>query len=205
LVDALGKSAGLNIKKVSGINDSFGGSDHESFYNKEIPVLFAFTGIHGDYHRPSDDSDRINFGGMARIADYLELITLDLVRRPERPAYVRMARKAPPAHAADPGQQATGVYFGSVPDYSEEGSGDGVKLSGVTEGGPADKGGLKAGDVIIRFDGLPVKTLNDYTETLFRHRPGDKVVVVVRRDRKELELHVTLGSRPARAVTAPRE
>jgi len=205
LVDALGKSAGLNIKKVSGINDSFGGSDHESFYNKEIPVLFAFTGIHGDYHRPSDDSDRINFGGMARIADYLELITLDLVRRPERPAYVRMARKAPPAHAADPGQKATGVYFGSVPDYSEEGSGDGLKLSGVTEGGPADKGGLKAGDVIIRFDGLPVKTLNDYTETLFRHRPGDKVVVVVRRDRKELELHVTLGSRPARAVTAPRE
>ncbi|MFI5455590.1 MAG: M20/M25/M40 family metallo-hydrolase [Isosphaerales bacterium] len=205
VVDALGKSAGLNIKKVSGINDSFGGSDHESFYNKDIPVLFAFTGIHGDYHRPSDDTDRINFGGMARIADYLELIALDLVRRPERPAYVKMARKAPPAHAGDPGQKATGVYFGSVPDYSEEGSGDGVKLSGVTEGGPAHKGGLKAGDVIIRFDGLPVKTLSDYTETLFRHRPGDKVGVVVKRDGKEIELHVTLGSRAARAVNAPRE
>ena len=112
---------------------------------------------------------------MARIADYLELITLDVVRRPERPAYVKMARKAPPAHAADPGPKATGVYFGSVPDYSEEGPGDGVKLSGVTEGGPADKAGVKAGDVVIRFGGLPVRTIDDYIETLFRHRPGDKV------------------------------
>jgi hypothetical protein len=199
LVDALGKSAGLKIKKVAGMSDGFGGSDHQSFYDKGVPVLFAFTGLHGDYHRPSDDSHRINFGGMARIADYLELIALDLVRRPDRPAYVKMARTAPPAHAGgDPGQKSTGVYFGSVPDYSEQGSGDGVKLSGVTEGSPAGKAGLKAGDVIIRFGGLAVKTLNDYTETLFRHRPGDKVDVVVRRDGEEITLNVTLGSRAAR-------
>ena len=88
LVDVLGKSAGLTIKKVAGMTDGFGGSDHQSFYAKNIPVLFAFTGIHGDYHRPSDDSDRINYSGMARIADYLELIVLDVIRRPDRPAYV---------------------------------------------------------------------------------------------------------------------
>ena len=82
IVDALGESAGLKIKKVAGVTDAFGGSDHESFYNKGIPVLFAFTGLHTDYHRPSDDTERINFTGMGRIADYLELITLDLVRRP---------------------------------------------------------------------------------------------------------------------------
>ena len=75
----------MTIKKVSGMTDGFGGSDHESFYVKNIPVLFAFTGLHSDYHRPSDDSDRINYNGMARIADYLELIVLDLVRRPEHP------------------------------------------------------------------------------------------------------------------------
>ncbi len=84
----LGKSAGLTIKKVAGMTDGFGGSDHQSFYAKKIPVLFAFTGIHADYHRPSDDSDRINYSGMARIADYLELIALDVIRRPDRPTYV---------------------------------------------------------------------------------------------------------------------
>ena len=57
----LGKSAGLTIKKVAGMTDGFGGSDHQSFYAKQVPVLFAFTGIHRDYHRPSDDSDRINY------------------------------------------------------------------------------------------------------------------------------------------------
>src|SRR5439155_5169445 len=66
LVDVLGKSAGLKIKKVAGMTDGFGGSDHESFYVKDIPVLFAFTGLHGDYHRPTDDSNLINYGGMAR-------------------------------------------------------------------------------------------------------------------------------------------
>ena len=205
LVDVLGKSAGLKIKKVAGMTDGFGGSDHESFYPKGIPVLFAFTGLHRDYHRPSDDSNRINYAGMARIADYLELILLDVVRRPERPAYLKMARSAPPAHSGDSAPKATGVYFGSVPDYSDEGSGDGARLSGVTEGGPAEKAGLKAGDVIIRFGGLTVKNIGDYSDTLYRHRPGDQVDVVVRRDGKELVLHVTLGSRPGSAANPPQE
>ncbi len=205
LVDALGKSAGLRIKKVAGMTDGFGGSDHESFYAKGIPVLFAFTGLHRDYHRPSDDSNLINYAGMARIADYLELIALDVVRRPERPAYLKMARTAPPAHSGDSAPKATGVYFGSVPDYSDEGSGDGARLSGVTEGGPAEKAGLKAGDVIIRFGGLTVKNIGDYSDTLYRHRPGDQVDVVVRRDGKELVLHVTLGSRPGSAAIPPQE
>jgi hypothetical protein len=205
LVDVLAKSAGFTIKKVAGMTDGFGGSDHESFYDKGVPVLFAFTGLHADYHRPSDDSDRINYGGMARIADYLELITLDLARRPERPVYAKMVRKAPPAHSGNSSPAPTGVYFGSVPDYSDEASGNGVKLSGVTEGGPAEKAGLKAGDVIIRFGGLPVKNIGDYSDTLFRHRPGDKVDVMVRRDGKDVELHVTLGSRPGSAAAPPRE
>ena len=96
IVDALGESAGLKIKKVAGLSDGFGGSDHESFYHKGIPVLFAFTGLHGDYHRPSDDSDRINFTGMGRIADYLELITLDLARRPARPSYLKLTEERRP-------------------------------------------------------------------------------------------------------------
>ena len=149
LVDALGKTEGLTIKKVSGLTDGFGGSDHQSFYGKNIPVLFAFTGIHPDYHRPSDDSDRINYTGMARIADYLELIVLDLVRRPERPAFTRLA---PPSRRAQSASAGMGVTLGVMPDYGDEAK-NGMKLSGVRDGGPAAKAGIKGGDSIIRIGG----------------------------------------------------
>ena len=85
------RTSGLTIKKITGLTDGFGGSDHQSFYAKNIPILFAFTGVHADYHRPSDDSDRINYAGMARIADYVELLLLDVVRRPERPQFTKLA------------------------------------------------------------------------------------------------------------------
>jgi Zn-dependent M28 family amino/carboxypeptidase len=89
LVDALGASAGFKIKKIAAISDGMGGSDHESFYPMKIPVLFAFTGVHSDYHKPSDDSDKINYRGMARIADLGELLLLDIARRPTRPEFTR--------------------------------------------------------------------------------------------------------------------
>jgi Peptidase family M28/PDZ domain/PA domain len=196
LVDILGKSAGLTIKEVSGMTDGFGGSDHQSFYPKGIPVLFAFTGVHGDYHRPSDDSDRINYAGMARIADYLELLLLDVIRRPERPALTRVS--APPQHGgADPARMGSGVYVGTRPDYSYEGK-DGMRLDGVSEGGPAEKGGLKGGDLITRFGDKPIGTMYDFMESMSQYKPGDKVEIVVKRDGKEVKLQITLGSRPGR-------
>ena len=197
LVDALGKSAGMTIKKVSGMTDGFGGSDHQSFYAKNIPVLFAFTGIHSDYHRPSDDSDRINYPGMARIADYLELILLDLVRRPERPAFTRIAS---PSRNGRQGQSAStgmSVTLGVMPDYADEAKA-GLRITGVRDGGPAAKAGLRGNDTIIRIGGKPVGTIYDYMESLKGFKPGDNVEVVVRRDRAEVKLHVDLG-----ASTAP--
>jgi hypothetical protein len=196
LVDILGKSAGLTIKKVSGMSDGFGGSDHQSFYGKGVPVLFAFTGVHADYHRPGDDADRINYAGMSRIADYLELILLDLIRRPERPAFVKLTQPTRQGRAGgDPARTGMSVYLGTMPDYSDE-SKDGLKLAGVREGSPAEKGGLKEGDVITRFGDRPVGTIYDFMESMGRYKPGDKVELVVRRDRKEVKLQVTLGSRP---------
>jgi hypothetical protein len=197
IVDSLGKTAGFSIKKVSGMTDGFGGSDHQSFYGKNIPVLFAFTGVHTDYHRPSDDSDRINYTGMGRIADYLELLLLDLARRPERPAFtaIKQGRGHGIAGPADPARSRTTVYLGTMPDYGDE-SKDGMKLAGVTEGSPAEKGGLKGGDSIIQFGGKPVGTIYDYMESMNRYKPGDEVELVVRRDGKEVKLKVTLGSRP---------
>ncbi len=193
LVDALGKSAGLTIKKVSGMTDGFGGSDHQSFYAKNIPVLFAFTGIHPDYHRPSDDSDRINYTGMARIADYLELIVLDLVRRPQRPAFTRLVS---PAHGPRQTQSASAgmtVTLGVMPDYSDEANA-GLKITGVRDGGPAAKAGLKGGDTIVRIGGKPIGTIYDYMESLKGFKAGDKVEVVVKRDGTETKIQVSLGA-----------
>jgi C-terminal processing protease CtpA/Prc len=196
LVDALGKSAGLTIKKVSGMTDGFGGSDHQSFYAKNIPVLFAFTGIHSDYHRPSDDSDRINYTGMARIADYLELIVLDLVRRPERPAFTRIAAPARNGRQSQSASTGMTVTLGVMPDYADEAKA-GLKITGVRDGGPAAKAGLKGNDSIIRIGGKPIGTIYDYMESLKGFKPGDKVEVVVRRDGAEVKLQVDLGASTA--------
>ena len=204
IVESLGSAAGFKIKQVKGVSDGFGGSDHESFYDKQIPVLFAFTGLHNDYHKPTDDTERINFPGMARIADYGELLLLDIARRPARPVFVASTKPGPNPHGAgmpsgdggaDPGRIGVGAYLGTVPDYGAEDKG--VKLADVREGGPAATGGIKGGDVIIGFAGKPISSIYDYTDSLARAKPGDVVEVVVKRDGKDVTLKVTLGSRPA--------
>ena len=185
LVDALGKSEGFKVKKVA---DGMGPSDQQSFYEKGIPVLFAFTGTHSDYHRPSDDTHLINFPGMSRIADLSELILLDLTRRPRRPEFVKVASRS--AHGGEV-RVSISASLGLRMDYGADVKG--VKLNGVREGGPAEKGGLKAGDVIVKFGGKPVGTVEDYTESLSHYKPGDAVEVVVSRDGKETTLNVVLG------------
>jgi len=195
LVDVLGKSAGLSIKKIAGMTDGFGGSDHQSFYEKNIPVLFAFTGIHGDYHRPSDDSDRINYSGMARIADYLELIALDVMRRPDRPTYVTVKDQRPHGRAAAASGGPNTASLGIMPDYGHDAP-DGLSLTDVREGGPAAQAGLKGGDRIIKVGDRAIGTIYDYMESMNRHKPGEKVEVVVKREGKDIKLPVTLGSRP---------
>jgi S1-C subfamily serine protease len=161
---------------------------------KDIPVLFAFTGTHVDYHRPSDDTERINFPGMGRIADFGEVLLLDLIRRPERPKLVKVAMAHTGSGSGDPGRVSVTAYLGSIPDYNEDIKG--VKLNGVREGSPAEKGGLKKDDVVIRFGGKPVGTIYDYTDSLARYKPGDKVEVVVKRDGKDVALQVILGTKP---------
>lgn len=186
LVDALCKTEGFVIKKIA---DGNGPSDHASFYRKDIPVVFVFTGTHSDYHKPSDDTDTINFPGMSRIADLGELLLLDIVRRPQRPSFTRVK-----GSGGDTARVALSVYLGTIPDYDD--AQKGVKLSGVREGSPAEKGGLKGGDVIVSLGGKPIGTINDYMEVLSRYKPGDAADVVVKRDGKDVSLKVTFGSRP---------
>ncbi len=210
LVDALGASSGFKIKKVKGMSDGIGGSDHESFYMAGVPVLFAFTGVHPDYHKPSDDTHRINFRGMARIADLGEMILLDLARRPRRPEYLKVGgpsiaqgkvkspennpHDAKPAGNEDTARVSITAYLGSMPDYGADVKG--VKLAGVTDGSPAEKSGLKRGDVVVGFGGKPIATIYDYTQALARYKPGDAVDIKVQRDGKDVTLKATLGSRP---------
>ncbi|MBX6315245.1 MAG: M20/M25/M40 family metallo-hydrolase [Isosphaeraceae bacterium] len=193
LVKALGASQGLKVNLVQGTGELFFSSDHASFYRKDIPVLFFFSGNHPDYHRPSDDTERINFPGMALIANIGELLLLDLATRPERPQFVRLSRGG----FVGASRGGSTAYLGTIPNYS--GGNEGVLLDGVNEGSPADKGGLKKGDIIIRFDGSPIDNVEDYMRAITKHKPGDTVEIVVKRDGKEVPLKVTLGSRPRRS------
>jgi aminopeptidase YwaD len=172
---------------ISMVDDGFGPSDHSSFYGANIPVLFFFTGIHSDYHRPSDDADKINAEGQEKILHMVYDIATEVNTLQDRPMYVSVPRK-------DMGR-STGfrVYVGTVPDFSS--NEEGYKVSSVTDGSPAQKGGIKGGDTMISFGGKKVLNLYDYTYALADFNPGDIVEVVVLREGKELKLKVELGAR----------
>ncbi len=176
--------------KVNGIGDGFGPSDQTSFYAKDIPVLHFFTDQHEDYHRATDDVERINAGGEARVVNLALTIARELANRPSRLTFVRVAAPARTGMSREGSQ----TYLGSVPDMSATDV-VGMKLMGVRPDSPADKGGLKTGDVIIEFGGTPVKDLYSYTDALYAHKPGDVVKVAVMRGGQRVELTVTLGKR----------
>jgi Peptidase family M28/PDZ domain/PA domain len=161
----------------------FGASDQSSFYGRDIPVLFFFTGVHKDYHMPSDTWEKINIVGEARIARFVAAVVERTAGLPERPRFARAEGEGPTM--ASPG---FGVYLGTIPDYSEQG--EGVTLSGVREGSPAEKAGLRAGDVIVQFGGKAVKNVYDYTYALRDARAGEPVEVVVLRKGERQTLSV---------------
>lgn len=170
--------------KISRQPGGFGPSDHSSFYAKEIPVLHFFTGTHADYHRPSDDLDKLNLPGMRRVGELVAETARELLTADERPTYVATRR---PAMG---GGDATRPYFGSVPDFSQERPG--YALMSVTKEGPAEKAGLRGGDVIVKLAESQIGSLEDFDSALRKHKAGDKVKVTVVRDGAEVELEVTL-------------
>ena len=117
---SLGKSSGLKIKKVAGMTDGIRRQRPPVVLPHDIPVLFAFTGVHRDYHRPSDDTDRINFAGMARIADYLELLAARRRPAPRAPGVTPGSAERRDTRAADPGRMGSSAYLGTMPDYGDD-------------------------------------------------------------------------------------
>ncbi|HSD50711.1 MAG TPA: M28 family peptidase [Candidatus Methylomirabilis sp.] len=173
-LEAANRDTGLRLT-FSG--DGYGPSDHTPFYAKDRPVLFFFTGPHEDYHRPSDTPDKINAAGMERV---LRLIAGVLRSVVDGPAPVTFARAAPSPPPRSRGSgTGYGPYFGMIPEFGQPD--DGVKLGGVRAGSPAEKAGLQAGDLIVRFDGKAVRSLEDFVFVLRGKRAGDRVEVVYRR------------------------
>jgi hypothetical protein len=174
VLEAANRDTALQLRSSG---DGYGPSDHTPFYAKDRPVLFFFTGPHEDYHRPSDTPDKINAPGMERV---LRLIAGVLREVADGPAPVSFARAAPSSSPRARGSGGGyGPYFGMIPEFGQ--AEDGVKLGGVRAGSPAEKAGLKAGDLIVRFDGKAVRNLEDFVFVLRGKRAGDRVEVVYRR------------------------
>ncbi len=165
-------------------DDPYLPSDTTALYPKGIPVLEFFTGSHEEYHRPADKPETLNYDGMARVARLARGLLLDLEKN-ERPAYAQVARRDSGSGA----RENLRAYIGSIPDYASEVQG--VKLSGVRAGGPADKAGLKGGDIIVEFGGSKITSIYDYTYALDAVKIGQPVQVVVLRNGQRVTLTVT--------------
>jgi hypothetical protein len=163
--------------------DGFGPSDHSSFYSKQIPVLFFFTGTHVDYHKPSDTADKINYDGLKRIVEYVKDITNYVDQSANRPVY-----KVAQSQQQGDGRRGFAVTIGVVPGYGE--ANDGMLLDGVRDGGPAALAGIKGGDKIIRFAGKEIRNVQDYTFVLGELKADTEYEIVVRRGNETLTLKV---------------
>ena len=168
-------------------------SDHTSFVTQKIPVLFFFSGLHGDYHKPSDTWDKINPEAAARLLNVVTSVALAVDEAPERPAFINVVEADPHAGGVPGGGGGYGPYFGSIPDFSQ--TENGVRFSDVKPGSPAAKAGLKGGDVLVQFGDRPIKNLYDFTDALRRSKVGDVVPVTVLRDGKEFKVEVKLEQR----------
>lgn len=172
--------------------DGFGPSDHSSFYGKQIPVLFLFTGTHLDYHKPSDTAEKINYDGLLKIAFYVYGITKAVDGNPKRPTYT-VAKSS----GVTGGRMAFNVSLGTIPSYAD--STDGLVLDGVRDNSPAAKAGIKSGDKIVKLAGKDVRNAMDYTYVLGEMKAGQEYEVVLLRGTETLTLKII----PAPAARRP--
>ena len=180
--------AGSNFK-IEYSPGGYSASDHTSFVTKRIPVLFFFSGLHSDYHKPSDTWDKIDSESAARLVDVVGKTALELDEAAGRPTFITVVEDKPLAGSGG----GYGPYFGSIPDFGQTESG--VKFSDVKPGSPAAKAGLKGGDILVQFGDKPIKNLYDFTDALRRSKVGDVVDVTVVRDGQPVKASVKLEQR----------
>ena len=184
----------------------FGPSDHMSFALKKIPVLFLHSGQHRDYHRPSDDFDKVNYEGIQQAVEFAADIVGELLEHP-REQYVDAsdAHSMFNGHGANDPASSVGsasgglrVSLGVVPDYAPDDEVKGLRISGTTPNSPAAAAGLKDGDVITQIGDDRIGSIYDLTDVLQKRKPGDKVTITVLRDGKTVESETTLTERKGR-------
>ncbi len=187
LLDSLNTPPRFDLR-ASG--DGWGPSDHAVFFATRHPVLHFFTDLHEDYHRTTDDWDKLNVSGIVEVAQFVADLALALANRTGPLTFVDSPR--PQASAGGSGY---GAYLGTIPDMSGGGVSDGVRITGVRAGSPAEQAGLMAGDVITAIGAKHIANLYDMTDALRAHQPGDTVVIVSRRDGVERRAATVLGKR----------
>jgi hypothetical protein len=192
LLDSLNWYAGFDLKAQG---DGYGPSDHSSFYAAKKPVLHLFTDLHEDYHRTTDDWQKVNYDGLKRVADFTLGLVTALANRTRPLSFVDLPADAPPPAATTAEQMTSGygAYLGTVPDMT--GSPGGVRLVGVRAGSPAEKAGLRGDDIITRIGSKETPDLQAMTDALRSHKPGEIVEIVVRRGAALTTLRATLGIR----------
>ena len=187
VVEQASDKSGFKIEYSPG---GYTSSDHTSFVAKKIPVLFFFSGLHSDYHKPSDTWEKIDPESAARLLSVVGATGELLAEAEERPAFIVVAEDRP---AGGSGSGGYGPYFGSIPDFGQVDTG--VRFSDVKPGSPAAKAGLKAGDILVQFGDKPIKNLYDFTDALRRSKVGDVVEVKVLRDGQPVTASVKLEQR----------
>lgn len=181
IINECNDRVGLKLQ-LSGGGQFFGASDHYSFYLKNVPVIFFFTGMHPEYHTPADQVPTINIQGIRQCADLAEGILLKLTTMEQKPEYVKVqtTSRAP----------STGPRLGLMPSYSDEK--DGMLIESVTENGMAAKAGLKKGDRVIEISGKPVKNVTGYMNIMRGQKKGDKLEIVVLRNGEKVKINLTI-------------
>ncbi|MBK8657741.1 MAG: M20/M25/M40 family metallo-hydrolase [Bacteroidetes bacterium] len=173
----------LNQNKFQLVLDSagIGPSDQTSFYLKHIPVLHFFTGQHSDYHKSSDDIEKINFTGEVKVLEFIKELILDLAKLPKMKFYETQSKES--------AKSSFKVTFGIMPDYGFQGKG--LRIDAVNKDKPAEKAGLKSGDVVVGINDLNITNIYDYMGALGKFQKGQTVKVSVVRNNKPLSVNLT--------------
>lgn len=198
LVERANQATGFQLFKVT---SGYGPSDHQSFYTRKVPVLFFFTGLHSDYHRPSDKIDKINFNGMARITDITSTVVAELATVAERPDYATTDRDA---KIRQQRQVFLGVSLQEASGREDEqlqleGQGDqpaGAMVSAVTADSPADAAGVRPGDRLLKLNGISIRSLSDVIEIVGQREENDPLKIELQRGTESVTTTATLKLRP---------
>lgn len=176
----------MTMKMVA---DGFGPSDHSQFYGKEIPVLFFYTGAHEDYHKPSDDWDKLHYPDHQRVTQLVYDVAVGVAGLADRPAF----RKTSSPMAGGGGGRGFSVSLGVIPDYAW--TGEGLRIDGVRTDGPAEKAGMQGGDVVVSLAGKKVLNIYDYMGILGELKAGQQVTVEYLRGGERLTTTATMVRR----------